>query len=309
MKVRAQKHQYVKKIYHIALVMLLVCVFTACGGSEEAAQTSKESETSVVEPKAEKKEKNEIVFEEIQVVENEECSIKITDIDPDNMWGYTLKTDLENKSPEKTYMVSVTSAAVNGVQCDPFFATEVAPGKKAIGDISFSDAALKENGVGDFTDIELSFRVYDSNDWMADPVAEETIHIYPYGEEKAAPFVRERKASDVVLLDNEYVSMTVTDIEAEGLWGYTLNLFLENKTDKEVMFSVDEASVNGYMADPFYASSLLPGKCAFSSMSWANSTLEELGITGIEEIEFKLRAYDYESFDQDYAEEVIILNP
>lgn len=47
------------------------------------------------------------------------------------MWGYTLKAQLENKSTEKTYMFSVESASINGVQCDPMFASEVAAGKKA----------------------------------------------------------------------------------------------------------------------------------------------------------------------------------
>ena len=76
------------------------------------------------------------------------------------------------------------------------------------------------------------------------------------------------------------------------------------------MFSVDEASVNGFMLDPFYAKSVLAGKCAFSSMSWYNTTLDENGITDIEEIEFKLRAYDADNWmSDDFANEVITLNP
>ncbi|MFQ9798379.1 MAG: hypothetical protein ACLR23_04985 [Clostridia bacterium] len=34
--------------------------------------------------------------------------------------------------------------------------------KKSNEEISFSDDELEENGVGDYTDIELTFRVYDS---------------------------------------------------------------------------------------------------------------------------------------------------
>lgn len=254
--------------------------------------------------------KEEITFTEVTVVDNDECVIKITGIDADNFWGYTLKVLLENKSGEKTYMFSVDSAAINGVDCDPYFATEVAAGKKANKEISFSDSTLEENGVGIYTDIELNFRVYDSDDWFADPVAEETVHIYPYGEEKATKYVRESQPTDTVLVDNDYVTVIVTGYEEDSIWGYTVNLFLLNKTDKEVMFSVDEASVNGFMADPFYAKSVAPGKCAFSSMSWYNSTLEENGISTVEEIEFKLRAYDYDNwFGDDFANELITLNP
>ena len=88
------------------------------------------------------------------------------------------------------------------------------------------------------------------------------------------------------------------------------NLFLLNKTDKTVMFSVDDASVNGFMADPFYATSVSAGKCAFSSMAWSDTTLEENGITEVEEIEVLFRAYDADDFmGEDFANEVITLNP
>ena len=82
------------------------------------------------------------------------------------------------------------------------------------------------------------------------------------------------------------------------------------QTDKTVMFSVDDASVNGFMADPFYATSVSAGKCAFSSMAWSDTTLEENGITEVEEIEVLFRAYDADDFmGEDFANEVITLNP
>ena len=163
---------------------------------------------------------------------------------------------------------------------------------------------------GAYTDIELTFKVYDSNDWSADPVGKETIHVYPYGEENAVAFVREAQATDNVIIDNDYVTVIVTGYEDDEIWGYTANLFLLNKTDKTVMFSVDDASVNGFMADPFYATSVSAGKCAFSSMAWSDTTLEENGITEVEEIEVLFRAYDADDFmGEDFANEVITLNP
>lgn len=145
---------------------------------------------------------------------------------------------------------------------------------------------------------------------MADPVAKETIHIYPYGEDKAVQFVRESQSGDNIIIDNDYVTVIVTGYENDEIWGYTVNLFLLNKTDKDVMFSVNETSVNGFMADPFYATTVIAGKCAFSSMSWSNTTLEDNGITAVEEIELKMRAYDSDNwFGDDFANEVITLKP
>jgi hypothetical protein len=306
----------------------MILSMTACGGSP-SAETPKNpdvtpsvsasadpgvtpSESESANPGKENEgteEIEEIAFEEVVVVDNEECTIKITGIDPENFWGYTLKVYLENKSAEKTYMYSVTSATVDGVESDPFFASEVAAGKKANESLSFSDTDLVENGI-EFTDIQLTFRVYDSNDWMADDVAKETIHIYPRGEENAVAFVREPQSADIVLVDNESVTAIITGFEEDSIWGYTANLFLVNKTDAEVMFSVDEASVNGFMADPFFATSVLAGKCRFTSLSWSDTTLEENGITEIETIEFVLRAYDANDWmAEDFVNEVITVNP
>lgn len=76
------------------------------------------------------------------------------------------------------------------------------------------------------------------------------------------------------------------------------------------MFSTGEISVNGYMADPFYAFEAAAGKCAFSSMSWSDSILEENGITTVEEIAFTLRVYDNDNWlDDDFVNETILLNP
>lgn len=143
-------------------------------------------------------------------------------------------------------------------------------------------------------------RVYDDNDWEAEDVASETVHIYPYGEDKAVTFVRESQDSDNVIVDNDYVTAIITGYEEDSIWGYTANLFLVNKTDKEVMFSVDEASVNGYMIDPFWANSVGAGKCAFSTIAWSDDSLEENNISEVESIEFTFSASDNEDWTADY---------
>jgi len=311
-----------KKALVLILVFALTFTLSACGAETtpdtNEGKTPTQSENNIDKTKptqgnsngADKTEKNEISFEELTVVDNKECSIKITKIDTKNIWGYTLKAQLENKSASKTYMFSVERAAINGVECDPLFATEVAATKKSNNDISFSDPIFDENDIGQYTDIELAFRVYDSDDWNADPVAEETVHIYPYGEDKATKFERSAQASDNVILDNEYAKVIVTGYEKDEIWGYTVNLFLLNKTDKSLMFSVDNASVNGFMADPFYAAEVSAGKCAFSSMAWSDTTLEENDIKDVKEIEFELRVYDSDNWlGDDFAKETITLKP
>ena len=249
-------------------------------------------------------------FEAVAAVDNDECAITIKSIDPDDMWGYTLKALLENKSSDKTYMFSVETAFINGVECDPFFATEVAPGKKSNAELNFNLDTLEENGVAEPTDIELIFRVHDSDDWMAEPVAYETVHVYPQGEEKAELFVREAQPEDTVLVDNDDISVVVTGYDPDSLWGYAVKLFLVNKTDKTLVFGVDGASVNGFMLEPYYGHELMQGKCCFDEMTWSDADLEDNDIEAVEGIEFTLRVHDSDDWmADDIFNEVLTLTP
>ena len=306
-----------KRFIALFLVLVMAFSFVACGegttqnssGDGNTQQGGNAQQSGTADGPGET-ETNEVTFTQLVAVDNEECAIKITGIDSDNFWGYALKVQLENKSADKTYMFSVESAAINGVQCDPLFATDVVAGKKANEEITFFDSEFEGINIGNFTDIELTFRVYDSNDWLADEIARETVHVYPYGQEKAVKFVREPQASDTVVMDNEHVTVIVTGYEKDEIWGYSANVYLVNKTDKDLMFSVKDASVNGYMADPFFATDVAAGKCTFNSITWFESTFEENGITEVEEIEFQLRVYDVNDWRaDDFANEKIILNP
>lgn len=316
-----------KKAVVLVLLCSLLFSMTACGENGSTAELPSvssdaeseqqetyeetEKERSAQEITSDDANTESIQFEPVTVADNEACSIIIREIEEDSIWGYTLKTLLENRSADKTYMFSVQSASVNGVEADPLFAREVAAGMKANEEISFTGDKLTENGITQYNDIALSFRVYDNDDWMANPVYEDTIHVYPYGQEKAEKYVREMQPSDIMIAENEYASVAVTGYTEDSVWGYTVNLFLVNKTpDHAIMFSVDNASVNGYMIDPFFATTVNPGNCAFREMSFSDSALEENSITNIDEIAFSLRAYDADQFGaEDYMKESVILHP
>ena len=240
-------------------------------------------------------------------MDNEYCSFNIKEIEEDNFWEYGLKAELENKSAEATYMFSITEAYINGILCNPLFASEVAPGKKSNETITFS---LEDEGMDKVTDIELHIRVYDYDNWADDAVAEEVVHVYPYGEDKAELYTRETKSSDTVLVDNDSITVIITDFDEDGIFGYTANLFIVNKTSQNLMYAVDDCSINGYMIDPFFATSIGADKCEFTSMSWLDDELEENDIEEVETIEFELRVYDDDNWTADNLfDQVITVQP
>ena len=145
---------------------------------------------------------------------------------------------------------------------------------------------------------------------LADDVAYETVHVYPKGEEEAQFFQRPAQDTDTVLVDNDDISVIVTGYEPDSLWGYAVKLFLVNKTDRTLVFTADNTSVNGFMLDPYYGHELKPGKCCFDEMTWFDSDLEDNGIETVEDIEFSLRVYDSDDWTaDDIFNDVLTLTP
>ena len=120
----------------------------------------------------------------------------------------------------------------------------------------------------------------------------------------------QKKFTPLTLVDNEQVTVTITDVVENDFWGYTLKVFLENKTQQELMFTTDGVSVNGFMCDPFWATSVTAGMKANEEISFSESDFEKNGIESVEEIVFTLRIYDSNNLlAPDVLEETFTVKP
>lgn len=284
----------------------LAASLSACG-SEPAATVPAGSAPIQTEPT--QSTTAPAAFEEIILRDDENCTVKITAIEEDGLWGYTLKTYLENKT-DKELMFSVSNASVNGFMCDPFWAVTVSAGMKANEEIHFMEEDLKRSGIETVTDIEYTLRVYDSNDWDAEDLVNEPVTIYPLGEEAVQPFTRQSVADEIVLFDDDNCTMIVTGFDPESIWGYTMNVYLENKTGENLMFSIGDAAVNGFMCDPFWAETVAPGKRSNTTVSWMTQDFEENGITEVDSLTLPIRVYNADNWHAaDLVNETFTVNP
>ena len=113
-----------------------------------------------------------------------------------------------------------------------------------------------------------------------------------------------------MLFDDDYCTMIVTGFDPENIWGYTMNVYLENKTDKNLMFSIGDAAVNGFMCDPFWAETVAPGKRSVTTVSWTSQDFEENGITEVETLTLPIRVYNADNWnDNDLIDTTFTVNP
>ncbi|MGX8688259.1 MAG: hypothetical protein ACSW8K_10735 [bacterium] len=260
--------------------------------SEEAAAPGQE-ETSA--PAAEEKQEEapapaeDLSSYHQMLAESDDFKAELTGIDLNGMMGYTWNLYLENNT-DKTLMYAAEDVSVDGIMCDSLFAEEVAPGKKANASLSLLRTELNRYGITDPTVVEMKLKIYDSNDWLADPLFYETVRVAPHGEEAVITkyFTHE---GDTVLVDNDSIGLYYMGTDPDALMGYAVYLGIENRTSDSLTFSADNVSVNGYMCEPYWTDTVAGGKIALSEVTWMKYILEGAGIEKVGSVEMDLTVY------------------
>ena len=325
-----------KKLYRLLMFLMLSILLVACTASKEDVKEDKKTESTKESKKGKKnkskdKSKDEsdedesdeeeskdeeetkegkktpskstrpITLKNEMLVDNELFSITAKSIDEDSEYGYAVHLLIENKSPDKTYTFNIQKGEVNGVEVNLYTVIFVNPGKKANTAVIIDD--LKEYGIEEYTDIELTVDVTEGKYTYDEPYAmSESVHIYPYGKENATEFVYEAKAGDQVLVDNEYVTVIYTGDNKENELGYSISLYIVNKTDKDITVSGDDMSINGYMAEAYYDQRISAGKISLSGIQWYGETFKEndMDESKINDIEFSLDIYPTDAAEAEH---------
>ena len=80
---------------------------------------------------------------------------------------------------------------------------------------------------------------------------------------------------EISVLDDDRIAIKITGMENDEIWGPVLKVEMENKTDKKLEFTVNEASVNGVSYFSYFDSELPAGKKANDKISFSDEELNE----------------------------------
>ena len=316
-----------KKICSYLLLVMLSVMLVSCGvldgmgkkedkNTEESTKKSKkkkkkgkkdkesEEETSEEEKESKDKKKKDKKTDGDVVVDNDVYSITVLGIDENTALGYAINVLVENKTKDKNLYISSDDSYVNGVKVGTLLSSIVEAGKSEETMIFFDD--IKKYGLTDFTDIEINVSTLDSDDVTSGYFAKDTIKIYPRGEENATKFTYDVKDTDQVLVDNE--SVKVVYVGSDKSNGYAANIYVENKTTKEITLDATGVTVNGIEVEPYYIEEVAGERNAFTEMSWFDSDFQTAGIdkNAVSSIEFNLEIYDSESMAQYFNDKISI---
>lgn len=238
---------------------------------------------------------------DVVLVDNENVTFTVTAVESNDHLGMQLHVQCVNKT-DSALIFSWDMVSVCGFMYDPMWAEEVGAGKTANSTVYLDTYQLEQMGVVSVDEITFTLRIFDSENWMEAPLVEDVFTIYPTGltaETLQLP-LRPATAGQVVIAENDNCRFVIEWADAEDASAYTLYVYAENKTDRNLMFAWDMVSVNGYMIDPFWATTVAAGKKICSEVTFYRSELADNGIEDVTGIEFTLLISDYDDWEADY---------
>ena len=311
-----------KRLILMALCLCLALSLAACGSAPAptepplfAPETPTEAPATDPAPTAPPEMPTEApadyTLSGLTLVDNEKCVFTVTGTEFNEHLGLQIQVLCENKS-DRTLMFSWNNVSVCGFMYDPMWAEEVAPGKKVNTTIGIDTYALEQTKVESVDQIGFDLWIQDSEEFMNEPVVNESFSIYPTGKtaEQVKFPVYEPSEEDTRIADNETLTFVIMNVDDELADYYTLNCYIANHTDKNLLISWDEVSVNGFMVNPFWATAVAAGKQAYSEIIFYRSDLEQQDIEVVQDIEFRLQASDNDDWEADYIlDEVYTFKP
>lgn len=296
-----------KRLMIAALIAVMVLNLCACGSNPEPAAptTAPTAAPTIPGPtegptEAPTEAPAEYSLSELVLVDNETCTFTVTGTEFNDHLGLQIQVLCENKS-DRPLMFTWNNVSVCGFMYDPLWAEEVAAGKKVNTTIGIDTFALEQMHVDSVDAITFDLLVQDSEEFMEAPIVNDSFTIYPTGKQADQVVFPEYRHTDgeTVIVDNEDVTF-IMNVDDELAEYYTLNCYLANHTDRNLMFFWDDVSVNGFMVNPFWGLSVAAGKQAYAEIIFFRSDLEQQDIEVVQDIEFRLQVSDNDDWEADY---------
>ncbi|NLL91734.1 MAG: hypothetical protein GX222_04860 [Ruminococcaceae bacterium] len=307
-----------KKILAILLVIAIVFALSACGNLKKIKSAISDiadgqvldgdgmiKEDSGGKPRS--KSKGYTISNEV-LYDDDDLTITVTEVGESDYGDVLVKLLVENKSDDNMILYS-EETIYNGYMIKSYWYAEVAAGKKSNTEMTFYEDDLLMAGVGSAD--EIVFKLVGYSDDYEEDYLDDYFVIYPTGLDAGSVIYPERAPvkGETVLVDNDALTVIIESADPDGLWGYTLQIYVENKTGVDMYISTDDESVNGFMTDIYWGETVLSGAKSVSKMTIYDDDLEANGIDKIEEIELYLEAYNLDDWNDVIFEDTIIYNP
>lgn len=234
---------------------------------------------------------NSVSIEEQILLDKKDIVITATEYVEDSIWGEGIKMTIENKSG-KDVTVGCNALIVNNYMISDLFSATVAAGKKSNETMYLSSSGLEAAGIETVGQIEVYFHIFEA-DTYDDIFDSDCVTIKTSEYENMDTTVDN---DGVELYNKNGVKIVGKTVDEDSFWGKAILLYCENKSGKNIGISVEDLSVNGYMMNSIFSSTVYKDKMAIDDITLLSSDLEENGIDSIDNVEMKFRIYNADTY-------------
>ena len=209
----------------------------------------------------------------------------------DEYGDWVMDVVLINRS-DRAVWFSLDDCFVNHYAMDPYWSVDLAAGKMTRSQVSVED--WKETGEEQVLLLEGILEVYDAESydtWLTVPV-----EIYPEGESNAVFSEWSMDEDDVVVLENEYVQVVLTQVVSDS-GDYTFYFHVVNLSQEYINVSFYYIAVNGTGNDGSYLPGLPAGTQCVKRVYWYGNGVEEALETLSFTVEVEGADYDQLSYE------------
>lgn len=110
-----------------------------------------------------------------------------------------------------------------------------------------------------------------------------------------------------VLVEQDGIKITATEMTEDSFWGQGVMLLIENDSDKNISVGCKALIVNNYMITDLFSTSVAAGKKVNEPMYFTSRQLKAAGITNVGQIEMYLHITDKDSWTTLFDPECIVI--
>lgn len=272
-----------KKYLALLLVVVVTLTMVGCGKSkkeETAPKAVTNKSTSITKANIEEK------------VIMEEEGIKVTAKSISYTGNVTdIKLLIENNT-ENDLNFSANLLSVNGIMIDSGLYANVAAGKKSNESISLYNEDLKQANIEALKDIEFELEA-SLNSGSYDTVATSSVTLTS----DVKNYTQKYNTKGTVVVDEQDIKIYVLGKKVNKKYGdVDIEVYIENNTDKTIKVSTDNESIDGFMVDASFYTSVKPGMKAYDSISLYGDELKENELEDFTSMELIFDIYDSETY-------------
>lgn len=112
----------------------------------------------------------------------------------------------------------------------------------------------------------------------------------------------------IELLNQNGVRIVGKYVDEDSFWGTAVLLYIENSSGTNITVNCDDMSVNGYMVNPLYSSTVYNEKMMVDNLTIFSSDLKNNNIDKIENIELQFHVFNSDTYDTIFDSDPIAFN-